>query len=188
MTHPHSKYTLLRSGTVYLIICLVLICSSPQAEAGQILERIRSTGTLRVGINPEFWPFSYVNSKGRQGVDIEIARLLAESLRVTLKMVPPKRFKDLIDMAPFSLPLRHISPFILIYESFLFHRTAKASYILPDTLELSHYEYKIYYHWTNIEGRHLSSCFALNKNWALVSSNRGCITHYTELNKTGTNH
>lgn len=82
-----------------LVIFLVIISSSLHANAGQVIERIRSTKILRVGVNPQYWPFSYMGDQGRQGVDIEIARLLADSLQVTLKLIDDHTLTDLIKMA-----------------------------------------------------------------------------------------
>jgi Na+/H+-dicarboxylate symporter/ABC-type amino acid transport substrate-binding protein len=53
------------------------------------LTRIRSSGVLRVGIIDNYLPFSYRNNKGELvGYDIEMAKMLAESLRVKLIFVP----------------------------------------------------------------------------------------------------
>jgi Na+/H+-dicarboxylate symporter/ABC-type amino acid transport substrate-binding protein len=53
------------------------------------LSRIRSTGTIRVGIYDNYLPFSYRNDQGVLiGYDIEMANLLAASLKVNLILVP----------------------------------------------------------------------------------------------------
>ncbi len=81
-----------------------------------VLDRIMSTGVLKVGVNPLFKPFSFFqedknekqfsslietkddSKKKRMGVDIDIARLLAMGLGVKLQIVVPDSFSDLIPM------------------------------------------------------------------------------------------
>jgi Na+/H+-dicarboxylate symporter len=54
-----------------------------------ILERIQSSGELRVGFNPHIIPFSYRNSGGELvGFDIAYAYKLARDLNVRLRMIP----------------------------------------------------------------------------------------------------
>ena len=63
------------------------------------LSRIRSRGILRVGYLENYLPFSYRNNKGELiGLDIEMAKLLAESLKAKLVFVPAninKIYKEL---------------------------------------------------------------------------------------------
>lgn len=55
--------------------------------------------TLRVGVNPLFWPFSYIDDKGKRvGVDLDIAGLLAESMDVKFELIVPNEFGELIPM------------------------------------------------------------------------------------------
>lgn len=55
--------------------------------------------TIRVGVNPLFWPFSFTDDKGKRvGVDLDIARLLAESMDVKLVVIVPNTFGELIPM------------------------------------------------------------------------------------------
>ena len=62
------------------------------------LDQIEESGTLRVGVNPLFKPFSFEEGGERVGVDIDIARSLAEGLGVELELVIPEEFGDLIPM------------------------------------------------------------------------------------------
>ena len=62
------------------------------------LARIMQSGTLRVGVNPLFKPFSFVKDGKRMGVDADIATLLAKKLGVKVQLVAPKSFSDLIPM------------------------------------------------------------------------------------------
>jgi ABC-type amino acid transport substrate-binding protein len=99
MSIQHSKLKIFSKGFLCFLICLVLMNDSANTNAGEIIDRIRSTKTLWVGVNPEFWPFSYISSRERQGVDIEIARLLADNLKVTLKIIDNRSITELIRMA-----------------------------------------------------------------------------------------
>lgn len=70
-----------------------------QAEPTPRLQKIIDSGKLRVGVNPEFKPFSFVDESGeRVGVDIRIGKQLAEALGVELEVVAPENFSDLIPM------------------------------------------------------------------------------------------
>ncbi len=62
------------------------------------LARIMQSGTLKVGVNPLFKPFSFEKDSKRTGVDVDIAALLAEKLGVKLEVVVPKSFGELIPM------------------------------------------------------------------------------------------
>lgn len=74
--------------------------SSAQEVASQspTLTKVLSEKVLRVGVNPNFKPFSFEENGVRVGVDIDIANLLAKKLGVTTKIVVPKSFSDLIPM------------------------------------------------------------------------------------------
>ncbi len=64
-----------------------------------VLQRIKKTGVIRVGVNPLFKPFSFVGKEGnRVGIDIDIAKLLAEQLEVKLELIAPESFSSLIPM------------------------------------------------------------------------------------------
>ncbi len=63
------------------------------------LESVLEAGVLRVGVNPDFRPFSFENDAGeRVGVDIELARALSEALGVELEADAPEAFADLLPM------------------------------------------------------------------------------------------
>ncbi len=64
-----------------------------------VLNRIIENGVIRVGINPLFKPFSFIDSnKKRVGIDVNIAELLADGLGVKLVIVTPDSFSKLIPM------------------------------------------------------------------------------------------
>ena len=63
------------------------------------LQRIVNSGTLRVGVNPNFEPFSFIgDGDKRVGVDIDIADQLAKALDVALEVTAPDDFSELIPM------------------------------------------------------------------------------------------
>jgi polar amino acid transport system substrate-binding protein len=71
-----------------------------QTGGSPVLQRIKDSKLMRVGINPHFKPFSFIDqeSKERVGVDIDLANRLANQLGVTCKTVVPTQFSDLIPM------------------------------------------------------------------------------------------
>ena len=84
-----------RVGACLLVFGLVV--GSAWAQGGT-LKRIQERGTLRVGVNPEFKPFSFMDSDKRVGVDVDVATRLAEGLGVGLELVTPDDFSDLLPM------------------------------------------------------------------------------------------
>ena len=91
-----------------LILFILLGCqnASPsiqeeQAVAGSVLEEILSKGVLRVGTTGDYMPYSYqVNKETNtfQGIDVELAQDLANSLGVEVQFVPttwPTLMEDL---------------------------------------------------------------------------------------------
>ncbi|MFZ1430098.1 MAG: transporter substrate-binding domain-containing protein [Geminicoccaceae bacterium] len=57
------------------------------STVGESLDEIRAKGRLRVGVYADFAPFSTASSNGPQGVDVEIARLVADRLGIPLELV-----------------------------------------------------------------------------------------------------
>ena len=68
------------------------------ASGSPVLARIMQSGTLRVGVNPLFKPFSFMKDGKRVGVDADIAALLAKKLGVKVELVAPESFGELIPM------------------------------------------------------------------------------------------
>lgn len=53
------------------------------------IDRIETTGVLKVGINPNVMPFAYVNNDGRLvGYDVEMMYRFSQSMNVDLEFVP----------------------------------------------------------------------------------------------------
>ena len=63
--------------------------SAPTASGQTILDRIESTGEIRVGFNPHIMPLSYRNNREELvGFDIAFAYQLARDLNVHLRLIP----------------------------------------------------------------------------------------------------
>jgi len=71
-----------------------------QTGGSPVLQRIKDSKVIRVGINPHFKPFSFIDkeTQKRVGVDIDMANYLAHQLGVSCETVEPKQFPDLIPM------------------------------------------------------------------------------------------
>ncbi|EKO79412.1 MULTISPECIES: substrate-binding periplasmic protein [Leptospira] len=79
------------------ILCLVFptLLFSQSEYAGSRLERILSKKELVVGVNKQYEPFYIENPKeGYPGIDAELAKLYADYLGVSLKLVPLKTFRQ----------------------------------------------------------------------------------------------
>ncbi|AVV48943.1 substrate-binding periplasmic protein [Leptospira santarosai] len=79
------------------ILCLVFptLLFSQSEYAGSRLERILSKKELVVGVNKQYEPFYVENPKeGYPGIDAELAKLYADYLGVSLKLVPLKTFRQ----------------------------------------------------------------------------------------------
>jgi polar amino acid transport system substrate-binding protein len=71
------------------LICLLLFVFLAACSAhDSALDRVLSSGVLRVGTEPEFKPFESKNEKGELvGFDMDLARELAKDLGVELEFV-----------------------------------------------------------------------------------------------------
>lgn len=82
-----------RTFLIYSLIFVTLL--TVQANAGAVLDRIRSSGILKVGTTGDYRPFSFRNPDGSfSGADIDMARRLGERLGVAVELVPT-RWSDL---------------------------------------------------------------------------------------------
>jgi len=120
-----------------ILFALSLIGGAQAQEGGQTaaaagmpaadrLAAIRARGELKVGVNPLYKPFSFEKDGRRVGVDIDIARLLAEKLGVKLKVVAPARFADLIPMLE-----RDEVDVVIAGMSITFERALKVNFTRP---------------------------------------------------------
>ncbi len=94
-------------GLWAIVLCFVLcfaVCFAVVSAAGEIvtqsptLQKIMAQKVIRVGVNPKFKPFSFKKGEQREGVDIDIAKLLAKKLGARAEIVVPHTFSDLIPM------------------------------------------------------------------------------------------
>jgi len=82
------------------MVCMLAVVASAQSTVpdSPTLDRVFTDKVLRVGVNPNFKPFSFAQDGKRVGVDIDIANLLAKKLGVKAQIVTPASFSDLIPM------------------------------------------------------------------------------------------
>jgi len=92
----HSRHHL-----ILFTLCLYILCNSacvtsktenypPQIKTTSILEDIQNRDTLKVGTTGDFMPFSYkskLSGNTFQGIDIELAKDLANSLNVRVQFI-----------------------------------------------------------------------------------------------------
>lgn len=109
MNQYHFLHHSLRLGLLFISLLLISSCKqeskpsqkSPWIESHSTLDQIIEKGILRVGTTGDFMPFSYQSdpqSSEYFGIDIELAKDLAKSLGVKLKLVKtswPKLMSDL---------------------------------------------------------------------------------------------
>jgi polar amino acid transport system substrate-binding protein len=75
---------------VFVLLCAIAF-AVPGLSQAQVrsLGDIRSSGTIRVGVNPNFPPMSsYGMTNQLEGFDVDIARRIADELGVKLRLVP----------------------------------------------------------------------------------------------------
>ena len=72
------------------LACLLSVglVTSARAEKPTLLDAITKSGTLRVGLTADYLPFSIAEISGKvEGIDVDMANNLAESLGVKLEIV-----------------------------------------------------------------------------------------------------
>jgi len=79
---------MLRKSPVTSLICLVIIAISNIEVMARPLDDITNSGYIRIAVYRDFPPFSYVRDRQFVGVDVEIARVIAEKLDVQLELMP----------------------------------------------------------------------------------------------------
>jgi polar amino acid transport system substrate-binding protein len=79
-----------------VLLLIVAVLPMSQAWAGDVLDRIAKTNTLRVGMSGSQPPFNVVNRDGDLiGMEVDLANLLASAMGVELKIVQ-KPFGELL--------------------------------------------------------------------------------------------
>lgn len=87
--NPYRDFSLDPSLTAGVSATVRKEPSAPALPGASSLDRIRASGTLRVGYAPHVIPFSYFNDAGALvGYDIAYAYALAKNLNVNLEFVP----------------------------------------------------------------------------------------------------
>ena len=76
---------------ILAILCLI----STQVKAGEI-ERIMEKGEIVVSLNKGYPPFSIVDNDKIQGLDVDLAKLIADYLGVKVRFIMPRLYKDQI--------------------------------------------------------------------------------------------
>ncbi len=85
-TYRHTSPTLL--AVLAVILALVLAGTAACGRRTDGLDRVRSSGMLRIAVDPSFPPFEFVDGAGQiVGYDADLARALAESLGVDAHFV-----------------------------------------------------------------------------------------------------
>ncbi len=99
--HLVSKWAVVLLALMATTLMVATVSAAGEIDPGDspVAKRIVDNGILRVGVNPQFKPFSFKTPDNRQaGVDIDIAKLLARQLGVKLEIVVPGAFSQLIPM------------------------------------------------------------------------------------------
>lgn len=72
----------------FFLACLALVLALPVAAPARSLDEIIKSGTLRVGVNPNFPPMSsYGKSNALEGFDVDVGRAVAQALGVKAEFV-----------------------------------------------------------------------------------------------------
>lgn len=75
-----------KAFTFFLIVLLWFVLTGCQAKSGA-WERVRESGTLRIGLDPTYPPFEVVDGSGVNGLDIDLAYALVEELGLQAEFV-----------------------------------------------------------------------------------------------------
>lgn len=76
------------STRLLLLVVLVFVACTGCTSKSQILDRIKSSGTLRIAIDPSFAPFDFVNDENNvAGFDVDLATHIADALDVQAQFV-----------------------------------------------------------------------------------------------------
>jgi polar amino acid transport system substrate-binding protein len=72
----------------FFILCAVFALALPAVAPARTLDEIIKSGTIRVGVNPNFPPMSsYGKTNALEGFDIDVARAVAQALGVKVEFV-----------------------------------------------------------------------------------------------------
>jgi polar amino acid transport system substrate-binding protein len=80
---------------VFIILLAILWLALPYVYAGDI-ERIKAKGEIVISVNKGYPPFCMVANGEIIGLDVDLARMIADHLGVKIKFITPDLFKDQI--------------------------------------------------------------------------------------------
>jgi polar amino acid transport system substrate-binding protein len=80
---------------ILLFILAILCLTLTQVKAGEI-ERIKDKGEIVVSLNKGYPPFCIVDKNKINGLDVDLANLVADYLDVKVKFIMPELYKDQI--------------------------------------------------------------------------------------------
>ena len=72
---PGGKFTIF----LFMLICLMVMLFGCE-PGNDTWEKIKASGTLRIGIDPTFPPFALAQNDTLEGIDIDLGRALAADL------------------------------------------------------------------------------------------------------------
>jgi cyclohexadienyl dehydratase len=75
-------------SALFAYVLLATLVGPAQAETPMRLDEIMGSGALRVGLTEDYRPFSFADASGKvEGIDVDMAMRLAQSLGVRLEIV-----------------------------------------------------------------------------------------------------
>jgi ABC-type amino acid transport substrate-binding protein len=70
-----------------LLLCVLVLCQAGCKEADPSWQRVQQAGRLRVGMDPSWPPFEYVDEEGEiVGLDVDLARAIGRHLGVEVQL------------------------------------------------------------------------------------------------------
>ena len=86
-SHPRRYATRLTAGLILSLLFALPVLSGCQ-KRDPFLDRVTSAGVLRVGLDPSWPPFEYVEGAEIVGLDVDLARAIGQELGVEVVLVP----------------------------------------------------------------------------------------------------
>jgi cyclohexadienyl dehydratase len=82
------QHTIRIASALFACVLLATLVGPAQAETPMRLDEIVGSGALRVGLTEDYRPFSFADASGKvEGIDVDMAVSLAQSLGVRLEIV-----------------------------------------------------------------------------------------------------
>ena len=78
-----------------ILVCLCFFIGAPHLMAGEI-ERIQAQGEIVVSLNNGYPPFAMMVDGQPRGLDVDLARLLADDLGVKVRFIRPELYDQQI--------------------------------------------------------------------------------------------